>query len=180
MKVFILLTALLFYTSISKAQQKDTLLYFQNQHKKINKRGMVVLSSWASVNILAGGIGYFTTTNNEVKNIHLMNSGWGLINGTLALSSLLTKQKIISNYKEAYKLQHKTEKIFLANTILDVVYVSAGTTLIQVSRNQNSKEKKEQLTGFGKSIIIQGVFLFAFDLSILLTHQKNSKVHLDF
>jgi len=61
------------------------------------------------------------------------------------------------------------------NTGLDVGYMLGGLYLIE--RSKNAEKKPERLKGFGKSIILQGAFLFAFDLTAyFIQAADNSKL----
>lgn len=71
------------------------------------------------------------------------------------------------------RLQRKTENIFLFNTGLDVLYVSSGFLL----RNLADKNvvKQDQYNGFGNGMIMQGGFLFLFDLTAYTIHKYHAK-----
>ena len=60
---------------------------------------MIVLTSWASANIVGSGIGYALTKSEEEKNFYLMNASWGVINLGIALPGLLSKAKPKAGFK---------------------------------------------------------------------------------
>lgn len=67
--------------------------------------------------------------------------------------------------------QHSIEKILLFNAGLDLAYVAGGFYLKERGlRTDNSK-----LIGFGKSVILQGAFLLAFDGVMYGFHQTHLK-----
>lgn len=77
------------------------------------------------------------------------------------------------------KSQTQAEKLFLANAILDVVYISGGFYMKEFASNQTDIKKQERFNGFGNSVIIQGAGLMAFDLIMTILNNRNRKKHLD-
>ncbi len=57
----------------------------------------------------------------------------------------------------------RSENIYLINAGLDLLYVTGGAWM--VSASSNSTENEDMLRGYGQSVIIQGAFLFLFDLT---------------
>jgi hypothetical protein len=74
-------------------------------------------------------------------------------------------------------MQHKTEKIFLINTGLDIGYLAGGLLLRSTAKTNISK--RDQFNGFGNSLLMQGGFLFVFDLTAYMIHNRHSKKSLD-
>ena len=68
--------------------------------------------------------------------------------------------------------QRKIEKILLFNAGLDVAYVTAGFLLRE--RAKVKTEKFDQFTGSGNSLILQGGFLFVFDLVMHQVHANHA------
>ncbi len=58
----------------------------------------------------------------------------------------------------------KTENLFLINGGLDIVYVGTGFLLKHLANN--SQKRHDLLKGYGNSIILQGSFLFTFDIAM--------------
>lgn len=56
------------------------------------------------------------------------------------------------------------QKILLFNAGLDVGYMLGGVYLLE--RGKREVKNAERLRGFGRSILLQGAFLFVFDLSL--------------
>jgi hypothetical protein len=139
---------------------------------------MIVLSSWAGANIVGSGIGYALTTSNEEKEFYLMNGSWGIINLGISLPGLLAKKKTSATIYDLQKSQTKIEKIFLANTILDVAYISGGFYLKELSKNQPDIKKQERLNGFGNAVTMQGAGLMVFDMVMTILNNRNRKKHL--
>lgn len=108
-----------------------------------------------------------------------MNAAWGAVNLGIALPGLLSKPKTGLN---AYDLQHsqtKTEKIFLANAVLDVAYITGGLLLNEYGNRQNSAKQQQQFNGFGNAVILQAAGLFLFDTAMTILNNRNRRHHLD-
>jgi hypothetical protein len=178
MKYLILIPTLLTF-KISGAQTDSIIKQFDSRANTLNRNGIVVLSSWASANIIGSAVGYSLTKSNEEKDFYMMNASWGVINLGLALPSLLSKEKSSASIYDLQKKQTKTEKIFLANALLDVAYITSGFYLKEYASHQTDLKKQERFTGFGNSIVIQGAGLMVFDIAMTILNNRNRKKHLD-
>jgi hypothetical protein len=176
---YLLLFTLTLLLKLSFAQTDSIIKQFDYRKNTINHNGMIVLTSWASVNIIGSGAAYSLTKSNEEKEFHLMNASWGIVNLGIALPGLLAKQKTSATIYDLQKNQTKIEKLFLANAILDVAYISGGFYLKEYSKNQPDIKKQERFNGFGNSVIIQGTGLIVFDLAMTILNNGNRKKHLD-
>lgn len=161
-----------------EAQHADPLSDFTQKSHQINQKGMVVLTAWSSVNILSGSA-YFVSKDPTEKYFYAMNAGWGIINLGIALPGLLAKPKAFSSKHKVLESQTKTEKIFLANAMLDIAYMTGGVLLNEMSKNQTNADRKAMFKGFGNSVILQGAGLFAFDLGMVIVNNKTRKKHLN-
>ena len=146
------------------AQSVD-LKVFNTRRIKDTKTDMMILGGWALGNMAVSGI-LLGNTEGVSKGYHQMNIGWNAVNLTIAGFGYLAALKsdpatfdLFGTVNEHYKLQ----KLFLFNAGLDVGYVAAGAWLIERS-NSNTKNP-EQMKGFGQAIIVNGAFLFIFDLA---------------
>jgi MFS family permease len=151
---------------------------FDNRKNKLQHDGMVVLGSWASANIIGSAIGYGLSSSNEEKEFYIMNGSWGLVNLGLALPALLIKTKPTTSLYDLQKNQTKMEKIFLANAVLDVAYITGGFYLKEYASNQATLKDQERFNAFGNAIILQGVGLIVFDIAMTLLTTKNRRTHL--
>jgi hypothetical protein len=61
---------------------------------------------------------------------------------------------------------------------LDIAYISVGFLLRNMALNNQTKAY--QLNGFGNGLILQGSFLFAFDLTAYAVHHHHGKKVLRF
>ena len=156
------------------------LLEFNNDRELINKKLMIGLGSWATTNFIASGIGWAKTVpNSEARYFHQMNVMWNTVNIGLAIPGYIKAKKASSTltFSETVRKQHQTEKIFLINTGLDVGYLASG--LILRSEAKSNLEKHDQFNGYGNSLLMQGGFLFLFDLTAYAIHNRHSKKSLD-
>jgi len=152
---------------------KDTIIAYNNRRMKVNKVGMEVLCTWGIANIADGGIGYFTAKQDQWKYFHEMNALWGVVNTGIAALSLANGRKEREerlNAQQSYDVYKKSKRIYLVNAGLDLVYMATGVVLTKYG--ENTKSNAAIFTGFGKSIVIQGAFLFIFDNFMYTTHGR--------
>jgi hypothetical protein len=104
-----------------------------------------------------------------------MNVMWNLVNIGLAIPGYVKANRARTDltYEQTLQQQKKTEKIFLINSCLDVAYVSSGLLLMHKSKQATPIDQRQN--GYGKSILLQGGFLFLFDLTAYLTHRAHAK-----
>ena len=144
-------------------------------HKQ--QTAMKILGTWAAGNIIIGSI-MVGKTNGATKGFHQMNIGWNAVNLAIAGFGWYATSSIDPNTFDAYtSLQenYKLQKILLFNAGLDVGYMAGGAYLIERSKNTN--KHPERLKGWGQSLLLQGGFLFAFDLTAyIILAQDNDKL----
>lgn len=178
MKLFFTLLAGL--TALCAVAQNDTLIKrFDDQRYKLNRNGMIVLSTWGGATLAGSAAGYALTNSYEEKEFYLMNGAWGLINLGIALPGALAAQKRSASLYEMQRTQTKMEKIFLANAMLDIVYVTGGVALKQYAYNQIDLRDEQRFNGFGNAVIIQGAGLLVFDSFMTILNNRNRKRNLD-
>lgn len=154
---------------------RDTVREYDKQRLLINLKGMKVLGGWGIGNMAIGGIGYFTAKNDEWKYFHGMNAAWGLINTGIAgygMARVKMQAQEKLDLNKAYRNYRKDRRILLINMGLDVAYIAAGYYMMDLSSRDHNNP--QQLRGFGRSVLIQGAFLLAFDNIMLLSHNKYS------
>ena len=145
----------------------DAQFYAQKSHD-LQKKGMIFLGSWAVLNILSGSAGYLLSEN-DTKYFHQMNAGWNLVNlgiAGIALHGISQMDVSSLSYSESLTELQNLDKILLFNAGLDVGYMATGAWLWERGLRKNS----QRLEGYGKSLVLQGGFLFAFDLVLYLIH----------
>jgi hypothetical protein len=166
------LLLLFFFVSAPILAQEISGLYQFNQTRlDYNQTGMLILGSWAVGNMVWGGIGARQAVG-EVKAFHQMNLYWNTVN--LAIAGFgywqATKEVPGTEFWATLEAQHGIEKVLLFNTALDLGYIGGGLYLKEGGlRTDNSR-----LVGFGKSVMLQGVFLMAFDAVMVGFHQAHA------
>ena len=165
----------LFVGLSSHAQWED----FNRERVKLDKRLMVSLGGWATTNLVVGGVGWATTPKGEAHYFHQMNFLWNTVNLGLAIPGYFKARKENANlsFGETLRAQNKTETIFLINSGLDIAYMSSGLLLRSEARFQT--DKRDQWMGFGNSLLMQGGFLFVFDLTAYILHKRHNHRKLD-
>lgn len=137
---------------------------------------MITLGSWAAVNIVSGFI-IAGQTQGEAKYAWKMNAYWNLINGGLAVMGYLNARKAMARkygLAENESAQQSIVKLYALNLGLDVAYIATGLFLREKGMNTGNQKSRDQLMGYGTSILVQGGFLLLMDGVLLSLHQKNS------
>lgn len=173
MKKLLLVSTLICLSTLLWSQSLDLNDYNQSRLNK-QKTGMLVLGGWAAVNI-AGGLALANRNEGPDKYFHLMNAGWNGVNLAIAgfgyYSAMSTDPSSFDLWASINE-QHKFQKILLCNAGLDIGYMAGGLYLMEKSKT--AIKNQDQLKGFGRSIILQGAFLFAFDLVNYAIHAKQN------
>jgi len=155
---------------------QDQAADFYEKTLRINNAGMAVLGTWAVANITVGGIGW-NRYEGQQKYFHQMNLMWNTVNLAIAgisLYSNLHTDPSLFTAEEVLDRQLKSQRLFLINAGLDVAYM--GTGLLLRSLSDRSAKHQQRLMGYGNSVILQGAFLFVFDLAIFgiqYSHRMN-------
>lgn len=147
-----------------------------NQHRlNYDKKLMLTLGTWATANLVGGGIGWATASSPEMRAFHQMNTMWNTVNLALALPGYFKAKKEIptDNLQLSLRQQQKTEQAFLFNSGLDIAYITAGFLLRSMALHQQSKAA--QWRGFGNGLVVQGTFLLAFDLTAYTLHHRHGR-----
>ncbi len=137
--------------------------------ERVNRVGMWTLGGWAVANFILGGSLYFIDPAHQA--FHEMNVFWNTVNAGLAVSALISSYR--SNAPETLaaeiRAQHRLEKTLLVNAGLDVGYIMTGFFLRQYAENV----AEPRFAGWGSSLILQGGFLFVFDVVLAAIHGRN-------
>ena len=163
------------WTIICFAQTDILIEYNQNRLQK-QQTGMLILGGWAIGNIALGSAMMGKRTG-EDRYFHQMNAAWNTINLGIATLGYLSAMKTDPASFDLYHSmneQHKLQKILLFNAGLDVGYILGGVYLIE--RSKTTENKPNRLKGFGRSIILQGGFLLAFDIVNHIIHAKGNTI----
>lgn len=166
--IFILLAHQLVWT-----QGIDRLKTFDESRQKHQKTAMLTLGTWATINI-TGGLILQNNASGSEKYFHQMNAGWNAVNlGIAALGYWRASQSNSSDisFSESWRKYEGYQKSLLFNAGLDVGYMAGGLYLMERSRRYDGN-KADQRKGWGQSILLQGAFLFTFDLVAYLSSRK--------
>jgi len=173
MKKFFLCSTFICFSYLAFAQI-GSLSEYNQKRLKTTQSGMLVLGTWALGNMAAGAL-RMGATEGEDRYFHQMNLGWGAVNLAIAGFGYYGAMKTDPSSFDLYQSiaeQHKIQKILLFNAGLDVGYMMGG--LFMMERAKNVTENAERWKGFGKSILMQGAFLFAFDVAMAVIISKGN------
>jgi hypothetical protein len=156
--------------------QAQTLLNYNEERQQIDQQLMIGLGTWAVGNFALSGYGWATAANAQDKYFHQMNVMWNTVNIGLAVPGYIRAKNANLGLNEAqsWAAQHKTQKIFLVNSAMDLGYLASGLVLKQ--QNSTDASKQAQFEGYGNSLLLQGGFLLLFDLSAYWIHQHHGRI----
>lgn len=161
------------FCSVVLAQEID-LSIAHEQELNIRKTGMIILGSWAVVNMAIGLYGR-NSLDGTKKYFHEMNFFWNLVNAGIAGAGYYfsLKAEIPTGYPELLQEQMKFQKILLFNAGLDLAYIMGGVYLME--RSKNVQKNTLRFKGYGQSLVLQGAFLFVFDVVLHTIHSQQNE-----
>jgi len=161
---------LLFGLQMAKGQDITPSAEWGQDLANLQQNGMLVLGSWAVGNFAVSGY-QMTRTKGTTYYFHQMNVFWNSVNMAIAVGGYLGAGQMTGlSPLELYDEYNNFSKILLFNTGLDVAYVMTGLYLRE--RSGNVQKHTKRLKGYGNSLILQGGFLFAFDLVLVLINEQ--------
>lgn len=143
---------------------------FNQKRKNINQAGMIILGSWAVGNIVLNPI-LARNAQGSDKYFHQMNVMWNMVNLAIAgfgFYSAFKESPELFSALQTIEEHRKIKKILLINAGLDVGYMLGG--LYMMHRSKTATNRPERLKGFGQAVVLQGAFLFVFDLILYSVH----------
>lgn len=146
------------------AQPTADRLQFSQQRYQHTKTLGLTLGSYALANLAVSGLATRQTTG-ETHYFHQMNVYWNVVNLGIAGVGLLGLRKQhpeTETLAQAVKQHESMKRTLLFNAGLDVAYVMGGLYLLE--RGRSRPDQRDKLRGYGKAVMAQGGFLFAFDL----------------
>lgn len=146
---------------------------FNETRIQLNKTGMTVLMGWAVTNIAVGAYGHFQKSG-QTKYFHQMNAMWNTVNlgiGIFGYLGLAGQNPEVLTFAESLKESMNFEKILLFNAGLDIGYMAVGGILWE----RGLSKVNDRFVGYGKSLILQGGFLFAFDAVLFYLNQQHNQ-----
>lgn len=178
-KLLFVLVLFCIFTVDALAQQ--SLGEFNQERLQVNKIGMIVLGSWAIGNMGVNGLMLRDPSSNEQGHFYRMNIFWNVVNLGLALPglrySIITDPSTL-NLAETVNEYHQMSKILLMNAGLDVAYITGGFLMKEMAKTR--EKKRDILRGYGRSLILQGGFLLAFDVIMFSVLQSQNKALTNF
>lgn len=171
-RVLMFLTLNILFCGWAMARQSDPdLMEINRERIALNTTGMLVLGGWAVSNIAVGSIG-MARSGGRTRYFHQMNAAWNTVN--LAIAGFgyygLKNSALDVSLSETISEFHNFEKILLFNAGLDVGYIALGAFLWE----RGLRKQNNRLTGYGQSLILQGAFLFSFDMILWLLNMNQS------
>lgn len=167
--ILVILFLLTGFTLLAAQPTSDELMQINKDRISLNSNGMVVLGGWAAANIAVGTFA-MTQTSGRAKYFNQMNAAWNTVN--LAIAGFgyygLRAQTPDIGLGETISEFLSFEKILLFNAGLDIGYMAIGAYLWERGLRKGS----DRSIGYGQSMILQGGFLFTFDL--ILYFMSNS------
>jgi hypothetical protein len=125
--------------------------------------GLGVLGAWAVGNIVVGSVGAARSNDERVAWLHLGNALWNTVNLGLSVSGLATQWNADPrsfDAKQSLRESSSSATIFGVNAGIDVGYVATAAFLWQ----RGLAHHDERMVGIGQALILQGAFLFVFDV----------------
>lgn len=154
------------------SQTDSILMRFNEEHLQLKRNGMQVLGGWAISNIAVSGF-MLTRSRGVNYRFHEMNVFWNIVNLGIAGFGYYDAQNTNLDgmgFMETLNSQQEFGKFLLLNAGLDVGYVMSGLYLRE--RSKNASKFRERLKGYGNSVMLQGSFLFVFDIALYALNQS--------
>lgn len=150
------------------AQSDTTLQSFNLDRNLINRDGMTILASWSVLN-MAWSISQLNSPDPLKQSYHQMNLGWNAVNLAIAGFGLYNAlyPDVDLNTWASIDEQAAIKRIFAVNAALDIAYIAGGFYLREYARRASNFDRYE---GFGRAVIVNGGFLFAFDVLMYWAH----------
>lgn len=151
------------------------LVNFNEERLHIQRVGMLTLGGWALGNMAVNGALLANPSSNEQGYFYRMNIFWNVVNLGLAVPGYLgvmgTDPASLSLVESAQEF-HRMNKILLVNVGLDVAYITGGFLLKEMAKTRPNKE--DMFRGYGRSLLLQGGFLLAFDIALVALLETKS------
>lgn len=156
------------------AQTNPDLLQINEKRVALTQGSMKGLGYWAIGNI-GTGLWFRSRTTGPPRHFHTMNAGWNFVNLGLATAGYISASR--ENYRryslgETERRLQNTQKLLLLNSGLDVGYMAFG---LYLRERAPQHENPDRLVGYGNSMLMQGGFLLAFDLTVYYLHSRQNK-----
>lgn len=161
---------------LSVQAQSDSLLRSIAQKQfKLQRTSTQILAGWSAANLVISGVA-IGKSEGSTRYFHEMNLYWNAVNVGIAGLGLLSLRKAQQNatVSSVVKDHYTLQKTLLFNTGLDVAYMTSGLWLLDKSKTEMNQTRNQRFQGFGQAVLIQGGFLFVFDLTNYLLHRQDA------
>ena len=138
---------------------------------QVDRYAMGALGSWAAVNLVAGTAGAFALDDPRARALAQGSAAWNVVNAGLAVGGLRAAKRRAMTAPSWPSLALEGERsrgVFLLNAGLDVGYMAAGLWL----RERGARAERPELQGYGDALLVQGGFLFMFDLTMVVVKAR--------
>jgi hypothetical protein len=160
--------------SAASSGARDLLIVEEDRARRaLNLDGMSVLMGWALLNMGVGGVGALTTRG-RWRGFHEMNAGWGAVNmaiGAIGYWRNTGELKGAPSLARTLVEEASIREILLLNAGLDVGYMALGGLLWE----RGLRKQELRMVGWGQSVLMQGAFLMAFDLTLYALHRGRAQ-----
>lgn len=177
-KIFSILFVVLMICALPlQAQEKTSIVRFEQEYKSNMKTGMLVLGGWAALNML-GGTALSLKNSGENKYFHQGNALWNVVNLGIAVAGFLntgSSDSITISPTEMISEYQSLQRFLLFNAGMDIAYIASGMYLREKSL---SSETKDMLSGYGSALLLQGGFLLLFDTVLYFVNMHNETLTL--
>jgi len=140
---------------VLRPMEQNAMSHFVSFQHRLGKRLLV----WSFIN-LVGGVLLQKASSPFWRAFGQQSIGWGAINAALAVLGRWNLRRKAARSASIEKMQRDVrnlQRILWINTGLDVLYIAGGWKLAHSRR-------KAKARGHGWGIVLQGAFLFFFDL----------------
>lgn len=154
---------------------RDSVREYDKQRMIINIKGVNVLAGWSAASIIDGAIGYNTAKADDWKYFHQATGIVGVINGGIATYGMLhTRKQLMATFNPdvAFANYKKDRNVLLVSIGVDLGCMATGAYLL--NRAQKNVENRDMNLGYGRALLLQGLFLTALDNILLLSHNRYS------
>ena len=144
---------------------------WHKQRVSTQKKGMMTLGVWAVGNIFVGGV-MMNNTSGSAYRFHQMNLFWNVVNLGIATGGYFgVPSEETASLKETVSGYQNLNQLLLFNAGLDIGYLMTGLYLKEKAKN--SQKHQAMYRGYGNALLLQGGFLFAFDVVLYLVNRSN-------
>jgi hypothetical protein len=158
-----------FFGSAFADEPADTV---RDESADLQSGSMQLLLGWSVGNLVTGGVGAALTDDPELRAFALGNAAWNTVNLGIAVGSLasLPRTRARTDPDEIARGARSLENALLVNGGLDLAYLGGGVALLAVGKHRG----RDDLRGYGESLLVQGAFLLAFDSVLWARHRAVS------